>query len=74
LYLFQYWKIVAFTTAEEYDLEKLSEGLLQQNLYVPNPPPRALTDGSKVGKRHILLCFNGDSCKFLQVLNLLDRD
>jgi len=43
-----YWKVVAFTTAEEYDLEKLSKGLLQQNLYVPNPPPRALTDSSQV--------------------------
>ena len=45
--------MVAFTTAEEYDLEKLSKGLLQQNLYVPSPPPRALTDGSQVGKRSV---------------------
>jgi hypothetical protein len=45
--------VAAFTTAEEYDLEKLSKGLLQQNLYVPNLPPRALTDGSQVGKRSV---------------------
>jgi hypothetical protein len=50
LYSFQYWNVVAFTTAEEYDLDKLTKGLLQQNLYVPIPPPRALTDQSQVGK------------------------
>ncbi|XP_033606078.1 required for meiotic nuclear division protein 1 homolog isoform X2 [Cryptotermes secundus] len=44
-----YWNVVAFTTAEEYDLEKLTKGLLQQNLYVPIPPPRALTDQNQVG-------------------------
>lgn len=43
-----YWNVVAFTTAEEYDLEKLTIGLLQQNLYVPIPPPRALTDQNQV--------------------------
>jgi hypothetical protein len=51
LYSFQYWNVVAFTTAEEYDLERLTKGLLQQNLYVPIPPPRALTDQNQVGKR-----------------------
>lgn len=54
LYSFQYWNVVAFTTAEEYDLEKLTKGLLQQNLYVPIPPPRALTDQNQVGKRRNL--------------------
>jgi hypothetical protein len=47
---FQYWNVVAFTTAEEYDLEKLTKGLLQQNLYLPIPPPRARTDQNQVGK------------------------
>jgi hypothetical protein len=56
LHSFQYWNVVALTTAEEYDLEKLTKGLLQQNLYVPIPPPRALTDQNQVGKRNILSC------------------
>jgi hypothetical protein len=55
LHSFQYWNVVAYTTAEEYDLEKLSKGLLQQNLYVPNPPLRSLADPNQVGKRYILV-------------------
>jgi hypothetical protein len=52
---FQYWNVVAYTTAEEYDLEKLTKGLLKQNLYVPIPPPRAIADPNQVGKGNISL-------------------
>lgn len=31
-----FWNIKALTTAEQYDLEKLAEGLSRQNLYIPN--------------------------------------
>ncbi|XP_046387167.1 required for meiotic nuclear division protein 1 homolog [Ischnura elegans] len=30
-----FWTVTAYATAEEYDLEKLEEGLRQQNLYAP---------------------------------------
>ncbi|KDR21035.1 required for meiotic nuclear division protein 1 homolog isoform X2 [Zootermopsis nevadensis] len=43
-----YWNVAAYTTAEEYDLEKLTKGLLLQNLYVPNPLLRSLADPNGV--------------------------
>jgi hypothetical protein len=31
----QIWNVKALSTAEDYDLEGLMEGLIKQNLYVP---------------------------------------
>lgn len=31
----QFWNVKALATADEYDLEALMDGLLQQNLYIP---------------------------------------
>ncbi|XP_069679404.1 required for meiotic nuclear division protein 1 homolog isoform X1 [Periplaneta americana] len=39
-----YWNVIAYTTAEEYDLEKLTKGLIQQNLYVQNSQLRSVVE------------------------------
>lgn len=37
-----FWNVVAYATAEEYNLEKLTKGLLQENLYTPVKQPKSL--------------------------------
>jgi uncharacterized Rmd1/YagE family protein len=36
LSVFQQWEVIAYSTAEEYDLKKLMQGLQQQALYHPS--------------------------------------
>lgn len=45
MFYLQFWTIVAFATAEEYDLERLKEGLIENDLYLP-PADDPLVEGT----------------------------
>ena len=49
IFVLQYWNVVAYATAEEYNLEKMTKGLLDQNLYTPIKQPKPL-DRNQSGK------------------------
>lgn len=43
-----FWNVVAFTTAEEYDLERLKEGLVENDLYLTSTDDPLLAGGADV--------------------------
>lgn len=43
-----FWNVVAFATAEEYDLERLKEGLVEDDLYLPCKDDLLLAGGADV--------------------------
>ena len=51
----QQWEVMAYSTAEEYDLKKLMQGLQQQALYHPSSMSEGLSHLFMINTRNIII-------------------
>ena len=51
----QQWEVMAYSTAEEYDLKKLMQGLQQQALYHPSSMSEGLVHLFMINTRYIII-------------------